>query len=55
MDSEKSIEGNSQYGLLSECFFIGRATYESYKNVATKYIFAVNKVPFDQVPISYCV
>ena len=26
--------------LLSECFFIGRATYESYNNVASKEIYA---------------
>ena len=34
MESEKPIEGIGHYGVLSKRFFIGRATYESYKNVA---------------------
>ena len=36
--SEKSIEGNGHYGLLSDCFFIGCATYESYDNVVSNEI-----------------
>ena len=32
--SEKSLEGDGHSGMLSECFFIGRATYESYNNIA---------------------
>ena len=37
--SEKSLEGDGHSGLLSECFLIGRATYESYNNVAPKEIY----------------
>ena len=50
-DSEKLLEGDGHYGLLSECYFIGCATYESHKNVAVKkYILAscpVNRVHFN--------
>ena len=37
--SEKSLKGHGYSGLLSECFFIGRATYESYNNVAPNEIY----------------
>ena len=37
--SEKSLEGDGHSGLLSECFCIGRATYESYNNVAPNEIY----------------
>ena len=37
--SEKSLEGDGHYGLLSECFFIGRATYESYNKVVPNEIY----------------
>ena len=37
--SEKSLEGDGHSGLLSECFFIGRASYESYNNVAPNEIY----------------
>ena len=37
--SEKSLKGDGYSGLLSECFFIGRATYESYNNVAPTEIY----------------
>ena len=37
--SEKSLEGDGHSGWLSECFFIGRATYESYNNVAPDEIY----------------
>lgn len=39
-DSEKSIEDDGHYGLLLECFFIGLATYESFKHVAPNEIYA---------------
>ena len=39
LSSEKSLEGDSHSGLLSKCFFIGRATYESYNNVAPNEIY----------------
>ena len=37
--SKKSLEGDGHSGLLSECFFIVRATNESYNNVAPNEIY----------------
>ena len=56
--AEKSLKGDGYSGLLSECFFIGRATNKSYNNVAPNEIYTCfmpsKKIPFDQVPITAC-